>query len=178
MAAFVIGVNANAWSCYIDVITTTLVVPIRPPGHLINVVDCGDGVNVLMVASTCRGIAICISTTIASSNGKFDALVGSVFNGGIQSMAEAAPKAHVDHHLRLIQAVFVDDLSGVVDRVDDCAVAGPAPTAVEDFQGDHLRTRGYPDHAFAIGERCDRAGHMGAMAVAIGQGAFAADPTF
>ena len=131
-----------------------------------------------MVASTRRRISISISSTVASSNGEFDPLFGSIFDGGIQAVAESTPKAHVDHHLRLIQVIRVDDLSCVVDRVDDCAVAGTAALAVEDFQRNHFRSRGYPDDSFAIGECCNRSGYVGAMAVAIFERAFAADPTF
>ena len=77
-----------------------------------------------------------------------------------------------------INAIAVDDFNRVINGANDRAVAGATAIAIEHLEGDHLSSRCNADNANPIGECCNRAGHMGAVAIAIGESVFSAHPAF
>ena len=66
----------------------------------------------------------------------------------------------------------------MIDRADNCALAGTSTAAVKDLQRNHFCAWSHTDDPYPVGQSCNCAGNMGSMPIAIGKGTFAVDSAF
>ena len=86
----------------------------------------------MIACASWRGV-VGIDSFVSCCNRKADSLVGGCNHGIVEGIALSSAQAHVDDNFGFIEPVIVDNISGVVNRLNDGCVACISAVVVEYF---------------------------------------------